>query len=176
MSFTIYVENDHNLYLQDVATEEDRQPILDAEIVVHLGRLPARGVVVASNANPIVITSVAHGLTSGDQVIVSQVRGNDAANGLWEVANVTTDTFELVDSAGDGDHIVDELLGGGVWYPAVPGAVDIELVHVGGTRNAYRGVLSRDNGIISGQKLVMVLECANYGVKLEVQGVARVRR
>jgi len=49
----------------------------------------------ATNANPIVITSVAHGFANGDVIIVGSVGGNTAANGWRKVANKTADTFEL---------------------------------------------------------------------------------
>lgn len=56
----------------------------------------------ASQEDPIVITSTAHGLTNGDVVKIEGIRGNYAANGTWTVANVTTDTFELTNSLGTG--------------------------------------------------------------------------
>lgn len=65
----------------------------------------------ATNANPIVITSAAHGLSNNDMVGVLSVGGNTAANGIWSVANVTTDTFELAGSTGSGAYTT-----GGTWY------------------------------------------------------------
>lgn len=44
------------------------------------------------------ITAVAHGLANGDRVHICNVLGTVEANGTWEIANVTTDTFDLVDS------------------------------------------------------------------------------
>ena len=58
----------------------------------------------ASNATPIVITQAAHGKANGDAVFISGVLGNDAANGAWVIANVTTNTYELVGSAGNGAY------------------------------------------------------------------------
>ncbi len=49
----------------------------------------------ATNATPIVITATAHGFTNGDLVFVDGVGGNLAANGLWKIANVAANTFEL---------------------------------------------------------------------------------
>lgn len=51
----------------------------------------------ATNATPIVLTVTAHGFANGDWVVVGGVGGNLAANGLWKVANQTTNTFELTD-------------------------------------------------------------------------------
>lgn len=49
----------------------------------------------ATDASPIVITSAAHGVTSGDLVAVSGVLGNTNANGLWSATVTGTGTFEL---------------------------------------------------------------------------------
>ncbi len=58
----------------------------------------------ATNATPIVVTSAAHGYSPGDRVYVTGVGGNAAANGSWLVGAVTTDTFELEGSDGDGAY------------------------------------------------------------------------
>lgn len=65
----------------------------------------------ATNASPIVITSASHGLQNGQRVTVSGVGGNTAANGTFKVANVTTDTFELSGSTGNGAYT-----SGGTWH------------------------------------------------------------
>lgn len=172
MSFVLFIENDMNLYLNDLALEEDRSAITDAVLVAHIGLRPTviPPITAATNAGPIVITSNAHGLTTGDQVIVSQVRGNPAANGLWTITVVDANRFSLNSSSGDGTYG-----GGGVWYRAITGATGIDLDFVGGSRNTYLGRLARGNGVRANDQLVMVVECANYGVKFETIGVARVR-
>lgn len=58
----------------------------------------------ATNATPIVITANAHGLSNGDEVYVSGVLGNAAANGTWTVANVAANTYELSTSVGNGAY------------------------------------------------------------------------
>ena len=55
----------------------------------------------ATNATPIVITATAHGFSNNDIVYISGVGGNLSANGLWLVANVTTNTFAITDMAGN---------------------------------------------------------------------------
>jgi len=69
-------------------------------------------VVAASFATPIVITtSVAHNLASGDQVVISGVVGNDAANGTFFITTTTSaTTFELDGSVGVGGGV------GGTWF------------------------------------------------------------
>ncbi len=49
----------------------------------------------ATNANPIVIASTAHGLSSGNMVGISGVGGNTAANGNWTVTVVDADHFSI---------------------------------------------------------------------------------
>lgn len=56
----------------------------------------------STNTTPIVVTRASHGLSNGDTVIVSGHTTNTSANGTWEIANVTTNTFELVGSVGNG--------------------------------------------------------------------------
>lgn len=58
----------------------------------------------ATNASPIVVTVASHDLSNGLQVTISEVLGNTAANGTWTIANVTTNTFELVGSTGNGAY------------------------------------------------------------------------
>jgi hypothetical protein len=58
----------------------------------------------ATNATPIVVTVASHGLTEGDQVTITEVLGNTAANGTWSIESVTTDTFALTGSVGNGAY------------------------------------------------------------------------
>ena len=59
----------------------------------------------ATNATPIVITTgVAHGLATGDEVLIRGVLGNTAANGVWKVTMLTTTTFSLDGSVGNGAY------------------------------------------------------------------------
>lgn len=67
----------------------------------------------ASNATPIVITDVAHGLTDGAIVNVVDVLGNTAANGQFRITRLGADTFELDDSVGNGAYT-----SGGTWSTA----------------------------------------------------------
>jgi hypothetical protein len=58
----------------------------------------------ATNATPIVITSGSHGLSSGETVSVTGVTGNTAANGVFEVTVLSSDSFELDGSSGNGAY------------------------------------------------------------------------
>lgn len=58
----------------------------------------------ATNTSPIVITQNFHGLLTGDTIEILNVGGNTAANGVFTIQNVTTNTFELVGSTGNGAY------------------------------------------------------------------------
>lgn len=64
----------------------------------------------ATNASPIVITSAAHGLTTGTKVTVASVGGNTAANGSFTVTRVDANTFSLDGSTGNSAYT-----SGGTW-------------------------------------------------------------
>lgn len=51
----------------------------------------------STDATPIVVTASSHGLKTGQQVMISGHATNIAANGLYQVGAVTTNTFVLLD-------------------------------------------------------------------------------
>lgn len=74
----------------------------------------------ASNASPIVIDDVAHGLQTGDKVYMTGVGGNTAANNTyanpyWTVTRVNADQFSLDDSTGNAAWTA-----GGTWTKVEP--------------------------------------------------------
>jgi hypothetical protein len=64
----------------------------------------------ASNASPIVITSAAHGLSTGTRVTVQSVGGNTNANNDWIITVVDVNNFSLNGSSGNSAYT-----SGGVW-------------------------------------------------------------
>src|SRR5713101_8185987 len=54
-----------------------------------------------TNATPIVITAAAHGFSVDDVITISGVLGLTAANGVWHLSAVTTNTFTLDGSVGN---------------------------------------------------------------------------
>lgn len=58
----------------------------------------------ATNATPIVITTAAHSLPDGAQVIIASVGGNTAANGTWVAHVLSGTTFSLIGSSGNGAY------------------------------------------------------------------------
>ena len=67
----------------------------------------------ATNSGPIVITSPAHGLTSGQRIRVNNVNGNTAANGLQKITVIDADTFSLDGTTGNGAYDISS--GFGSW-------------------------------------------------------------
>lgn len=64
----------------------------------------------ASNEAPIIITSAAHGLTTGARVTITGVLGNTAANGTFTVTRIDANTYSLDSSSGNGAYT-----SGGTW-------------------------------------------------------------
>jgi hypothetical protein len=75
----------------------------------------------ATNATPIVITSVGHEKLNGDLITIAGCTGNTGANGHWMVSAVTADEITLVDLQGDdsvGNGAYDADSGSiTIWYP-----------------------------------------------------------
>src|SRR5574344_1984654 len=69
----------------------------------------------ATNATPIVITAVGHSFLTGDKVYISGVGGNTAANGVFTITKIGTDTFSLDGSVGNGAFTTN---GNAVIYPS----------------------------------------------------------
>ena len=75
--------------------------------------VPSFDVTDCTNASPIVVTtSAAHGVSNTEWVVIEDVTGNTAANGIFEVASVTSTTMALVGSTGNGAYIANGVLGG----------------------------------------------------------------
>lgn len=56
----------------------------------------------ATNAAPIVCTFTNHGYSTGDVVQITGAAGNTATNGVWKITVLTSSTFSLDDSSGNG--------------------------------------------------------------------------
>jgi len=58
----------------------------------------------ATNATPIEVTAATHGLATGDYVMIEDVGGNTAANGMGRVTVSDGSTFTIDGSVGDGAY------------------------------------------------------------------------
>ena len=73
----------------------------------------------ATNANPIVITSAAHGLSTGTRVTITGVGGNTAANTTAAITKIDANSFSIA-VAGNGAYTA-----GGTWNTTGLYKVDI---------------------------------------------------
>lgn len=89
---------------------------------MHAGAVSA-----ASNTTPITVTAAAHGLSAGQRVTVSGVLGNTGANGTFIVGTVTTDTFVLLSSVGNGSYV-----SGGTWHATGLYKLEVEALAADG--------------------------------------------
>lgn len=87
----------------------------------------------ATNASPIVITCPAHGFLTGNNVTVSGVAGNTAANGAWTVTVIDSSTFSLNGSTGTGAYTTG---GRAILTSAIP-ATSYPATRVSSTWNTY---------------------------------------
>jgi hypothetical protein len=112
-----------NLYTILSITPETYAQIVPGSVIISIGttiitdqangNLTQSGVITgATNANPCVITSAAHGLTTGDHIIISGVTGMTQLNGnTYTVTILTANTFSIgVNSTGYGVYTA-----GGTW-------------------------------------------------------------
>lgn len=75
----------------------------------------------ANNGSGLIrITATSHGMVNNERVHVTGVGGVTAANGYWNVTNVTANTFDLIGSVFSGTYT-----SGGTVYPAIFAANDV---------------------------------------------------
>jgi len=83
--------------LLDGTIDLDTNTISAALLDLNTADAGIKAITGATNATPIVITATSHGFANGDIVNIGAVGGNQAANGIWKIANQATNTFELTD-------------------------------------------------------------------------------
>lgn len=105
---------------------------------------------VTNTANATVTTSAAHGLTSGQTVVIAGIVGATGANGTW--ANITVlspTTFQISNGSAPGVWSS----GGTVTPPFLPGVADVALHNPRATVNGV--YVELDSGAISGTVWVL---------------------
>ncbi len=126
------------------------------ELVSNEGRVDITG---ATQANPIVITAVAHGFSDGEIIGVFNVAGMTELNGnTYKVSSSTDDTFELTDFS---DVDIDSsgytaYTSGGTMYPAVDSSAMTDYVEGGNARE----VVTILSGLwhLEGQEVVILAD------------------
>lgn len=136
----VNVENDTDLIVRNLRRGYEGTSVNDAVLlatVVYRKEDDEHLITGATNASPIVVTSAAHGLSNGDKILIRFCEGNTAANRqVWTVASVTTNTFALSGSTGNGTWT-----SRGQWWTVVLGADEISCPYVAASDGDYRGVL-----------------------------------
>lgn len=167
---TLIIAQDNDVELEGFQLARDFSFINDAVFELTLGDLTTeKTITAATNDSPIEITATAHGFENGDEVVISQVAGNRAANGVFTVANKTADTFELSGSTGDGDYV-----GGGKVRLAVSGATELSMPYVSGSNGRYIGVVPASTPLVANRRYVEVFFGVNYDHVMERQVTAKV--
>lgn len=133
----LYIGNESTIRVGPLSEAVDGSYVndltLELDIAEDAADSTANQITGATDATPIVITTAAaHGLTTGDKVAITRVGGNGAANGHWTVTVLTTTTFSLTDSDGDGTYT-----GGGRVYALVASLGGIAGEHIGGQDGRY---------------------------------------
>ena len=174
MIIDLKIDNRNDFYIPSCVFTLDQEPIEDAIAKVTLGIRDEVGVIVGAAVDtPIVIESATeHNLTTDDWVIVTQVVGNKGANGVWQITVVDETHFSLQGSEPNDPE--DEYTSGGVWYPAVPGIINLTLTRVQAT--FYKGTASETVNLRSDYSYVSILDLINYGTHLEIDTMCSHRK
>lgn len=89
-----------------------------------LTKLDTGDITGATNASPIEITTDGdHGLETGNIVTISNVGGNTAANGTFQITKTATNKFTLNGSTGNASYT-----SGGAWHVAGVYQLELELL------------------------------------------------
>lgn len=140
---SLYVANENLIRVGPAQETVDKSYVNDAvvtvDVAIDVDDSTANQITGATDATPVVITTAAaHGLASGDRVVVTRVGGNGGANGAWQVTVLSSTTFSLNDSVGSGTYT-----GGGRVYDLLAAAYGaIEAEHLGGELGEYAATLS----------------------------------
>jgi len=150
--FVISLAGTYEVHIQASLTN-DGGGLVEFHLGVEIILNTVKTITDATNATPIVVTSVGHGLKSGDGITQSGVVGNTNANGDFQVTRLTADTYSLqdlahVDIAGNGAYV-----SGGTVTSVMPGNIILEAI-VSNTQ-LERGATSGDYFLNVGD----ILEC-----------------
>lgn len=107
-----------------------------------------RGITLATNALPIEITDLGHELATGEEIFVSGVTGNTAANGRHAVIDTGIDTVTLTGVDGTASPVY---AGGGTWVRVG----DIEDTHVSALPGTPIAIDDTAHGLQTGDEIIV---------------------
>lgn len=144
-------------------------------------RAPTLTVSGATNATPIVITTTAaHGLQTGERVIISGVRGNLAANGTFYVAVTATDKIALYEIwsggavanpvAGSGAYTTGGTVSPQGWASTLQLPADGDAINASSVNTATEGEGDREAWLIERTGTYRLIEVAHFDLTVAGPG------
>lgn len=174
----LYLHNDNNVWLTEMKLDEDNTLIEDAALTFSLGSLVEGEygtITAATNASPIVVTSAAHGLTNGTEILIVDCVGNEAANGVHVVANATTNTFELSGTTGTAALILPtDTANYPRWFKIVSALSDVAMPNI--SPGKYLGEIDEAADLLPEQDYWLFVKASNYGFQVQGKVRAKVRK
>lgn len=159
---TLYIETDAAMLLDRFQMALTGSIINNADFVCSIGNRDRSGLIAGVVAGtPHVVTSPDHGLSNGEEIIVTQVRGVSDCKGVYSVANVSTHTFELVGSSGSGAFLT-EPAGTPRWYVTVPGATNLSLEYQIGSQGRYMLLLPGSLPFANRGRYVAIVDAVGF--------------
>ena len=161
---SLYAGNDNVVWIGPTTEAVDGSVVQDAavsvDVAIDADDSTANQISGATDATPIVITTAAaHGLSSGNRVAIARVGGNVAANGSWQITVLSSTTFELDDSEGDGTYT-----GAGRVYRLLGTHGGIEAEHIGGQQGEYVATLPATIPFAAGTDYRIIARMTRGGV------------
>lgn len=169
---TLYVDNDNEIIVASYRESLSQTPVTDAALTGHLvdASPGAFGAIAnATSASPIVITSAAHGLTTGAQVVIVQVEAPREALGLHTITRINADTFSLDGTTGTGTWIATDAKSSWHKHVSTPSFV------YDGTNHRYVALVAYTLPLVAQRKYKIILD-SDKGDHWEIEETAVVRR
>lgn len=174
----LYIHNDNNIWVTDMRLDEDKSLISDGTLKFSLGSMvdgEFGTVTAATNASPIVVTSTGHGLSNGDEILIVDCVGNEAANGVQTVANATANTFELSGTTGTAALILPTNTADYPrWFKIVSALSDVAMDFI--SAGKYMGEIDEAADLLPEQDYWLVVSSSNYGYQAQGKVRAKVRK
>jgi hypothetical protein len=168
-----FVDNVNIVELARLQEASNGALITDAELTLSIGSKSESGTLTGASiiAGVITLTAPDHGLTTGDQVIVTQVESPAAAVGVWEITVTDANHFRLEGASGTGTWTATTAAR---WYRGVTGATGLSP-DIAADTATYSWQLPDTLPLISGAEYIAIITCGNYGAKWELPAKAATR-
>jgi hypothetical protein len=157
----LFALNDNTLELRGLKDVTDGTLIVDSALFCSLARKDISGAITAiTPGQPLVITAPAHGRQTGDRLLLTQILGTTAANGVHTITRIDADAFSL---DGTSSAVPTYSTNQAKWYLAVPGAINLAMPLVDPAAALYRAELPYTLPLIVGVGYTGDVYSTNYG-------------